>query len=171
MSVSPENLRSTMRAWATGVTIVAAQHEGILHGMTVSSFTSVSLVPPLVLVSLEMGTRTHKLVEKAGIFGVTILDVAQQEVSNCFANPNTDLGDRFAGREVFTLETGAPFIVGGIAFFDCRVVNKLPAGNHVILIAEVVATKIRGVEESTGGPVEGEPLIYFNRRYHRLKNL
>jgi flavin reductase (DIM6/NTAB) family NADH-FMN oxidoreductase RutF len=153
-----------MRAWATGVTIVAAQHEHILHGMTVSSFTSVSLQPPLVLVSLEIGTRTHKLVEKAGTFGVTILTAHQQEVSNCFANPHTDLGDRFAGREVFTLETGAPFITGSLAFFDCRVVSIYPAGNHSVFVGEVVATKT-SVEE--GGT--RDPLIYFNRNYRELR--
>lgn len=165
MPVSPEELRTTMRAWATGVTIVGVQHEGILHGMTVSSFTSVSLNPPLVLVSLEIGTRTQQLVQKAGNFGVTVLSAAQQEVSNCFANPNTDLGDRFAGREVFYLTTGAPFLHGGVAFFDCRVVNVLPAGNHEILIAEVLATK---VNSSAGG--DPDPLIYFNRRYRQIQN-
>jgi flavin reductase (DIM6/NTAB) family NADH-FMN oxidoreductase RutF len=163
MSVSSEELRLAMRTWATGVTVVGVQHEGILHGMTVSSFTSVSLEPPLVLVSLEMKTRTHQLLEKSGVFGVTILEASQQEVSNCFANPNTDLGDRFEGREVFTLETGAPFLGGGLAYFDCKVVNVLPAGNHEIVIAEVVAVKVTRSEALT------EPLLYFNRRYHRLR--
>ncbi|NUM48596.1 MAG: flavin reductase [Anaerolineales bacterium] len=164
MTVSPDELRIAMRAWATGVTVVGVQHEGILHGMTVSSFTSVSLDPPLVLVSLEMGTRTHQLVEKTGAFGVTVLGATQQEVSNCFANPNTDLGNRFVGREVFSLATGAPFIKGGLAFFDCKVLQTLPAGNHVILIAEVVATKITPTEGA-----EIDPLIYFNRRYRQAQ--
>ena len=73
MPVPSDELRVAMRAWATGVTVVAAQYENILHGMTVSSFTSASLKPPLVLVSLEIGTRTHQFVEKAGTFGITIL--------------------------------------------------------------------------------------------------
>lgn len=162
MSVSSEELRLAMRTWATGVTIVGVAHEGVLHGMTVSSFTSVSLEPPLVLVSLEMGTRTYQMVQQAGTFGVTILADNQQEVSNCFANPHTELGDRFAGREVVYMETGAPFIAGGVAFFDCRVVNELPAGTHALLVAEVVAVKCNMTEEV-------EPLIYFNRGYRELK--
>ncbi|MCB9136542.1 MAG: flavin reductase [Anaerolineales bacterium] len=162
MSVSSEELRLAMRTWATGVSIVGVAHEGVLHGMTVSSFTSVSLEPPLVLVSLEMGTRTHQLVQKSGTFGVTILAENQQEVSNCFANPKTELGDRFAGREIARLETGAPFIAGGLAFFDCRVVNVLPAGTHVLLVAEVVAAQVNEIEGE-------EPLIYFNRRYRELE--
>lgn len=165
MTVSSEELRIAMRAWATGVTIVGVQHEGVMHGMTVSSFTSVSLDPPLVLVSLEMGTRTYGLLEQSGAFGVTILEEKQQEVSNCFANPSTELGDRFAGREVFQLETGAPFIAGGIAYFDCRVTKVAPAGNHILVIGEVVAAKSDG-----GTGVDGAPLIYFNRRYHSLRN-
>ncbi len=166
MSVSSEKLRVSMRAWATGVTVVGVQHDQILHGMTVSSFTSVSLEPPLVLVSLEIGTRTHQFVEKAGVFGVTVLSATQQEVSNCFANPNTDLGDRFAGREVFQLETGAPFIAGGLAFFDCQVVNVFPAGNHSVFVAEVVATKINDEQN-----VMHDPLIYFNRNYRELMGM
>ena len=161
MPVLSDELRIAMRAWATGVTIVAAQNENILHGMTVSSFTSVSLEPPLVVVSLEIGTRTHHLVEKAGAFGVTILAASQQEVSNCFSNPNTDLGDRFAGREAFTLKTGAPFIAGGLAFFDCRVAGIYPAGNHSVFVGEVVAVKS---EEGAG------PLLYFNRGYRELRD-
>ena len=164
MPVQPDDLRIAMRAWATGVTIVAAQHENILHGMTVSSFTSVSLTPPLVLISLEIGTRTQQFVEKAGRFGVTILNAGQQEVSNCFANPNTDLGDRFAGRDFFTLETGSPFLAGGLAFFDCRVVGTYLAGTHKVFIGEVVAVK-NGEKDDA----EKAPLIYFNRGYRELK--
>lgn len=163
MPVQPEELRVAMRAWATGVTVVAAQADGILHGMTVSSFTSLSLKPPLVLVSLETDTRTYNLVARAGCFGVTVLAAHQQEVSACFANPNTDLGDRFAGREYFALESGAPFITGGLAFFDCRVLNTYAAGNHSVIIAEVLAVKWEGKD----GP-EGEPLVYFNRGYRKV---
>ncbi len=166
MSVSAEELRLTMRTWATGVTVVGVRFNHILHGMTVSSFTSLSLEPPLVLVSLEIGTRTHQFVEKTGTFGVSILAAHQEEVSNCFANPSTDLGDRFSGREVFYLETGAPFVTGGLAFFDCRVVSVYPAGNHVVYVAEVVATQINPVFEAVQ-----EPLLYFNRNYRTLKEL
>ncbi|HLF87679.1 MAG TPA: flavin reductase family protein [Anaerolineales bacterium] len=161
MPVQAEDLRTAMRSWATGVTIVAAQYENVLHGMTVSSFTSVSLEPPLVLVSLEIGTRTQKLVEQTKSFGVTILSAEQQEVSNCFANPNTELGDRFEGREFFTLETGSPFIREGLAFFDCRVIAVYPAGNHAIIVGEVISVKSVGESD--------KPLLYFNRNYRELK--
>jgi flavin reductase (NADH) len=68
MPANPEELRQAMRLWSTGVTIVTAQHNNRRHGMTVSSFTSVSLDPPLVLVSLEQVTKTHRLVQQVDIW-------------------------------------------------------------------------------------------------------
>src|SRR3990172_7791045 len=87
-SPDPDALRDALRFWTTGVTMVAASHNGVSHGMTVNSFTSLSLDPPLVSVSLEKVTRTHQLVLDANAFTVTILSQGQQALS-----------DRFAGRE------------------------------------------------------------------------
>ena len=92
MTVSPDELRYAMRRWTTGVTVVTAQHDGIRHGMTVSTFTSLSLEPPFVMVSLERSTRTHDLVVQAGAFGVTILADNQQPISDSFANAKTAFG-------------------------------------------------------------------------------
>src|SRR5512139_2706393 len=118
MPVDPEFLRSVMRNWATGVTVVATALEGVRHGMTVSSFTSVSLDPPLVLVSLERATHTHRLLEQSGCFSVTVLGEGQQDISDRFAGRQPDGDDRFAGLDTFTLVSGAPFISGGLAYFD-----------------------------------------------------
>jgi flavin reductase (DIM6/NTAB) family NADH-FMN oxidoreductase RutF len=161
MTADPEDLRQAMRQWATGVTIVTVLHEGRRHGMTVSSFTSVSLDPPLVLVSLERVTNTHRLVQAAGTFGITILDQSKQEISDRFAGRITEFTDRFAGLETFTLVSGAPLLAhGALAWFDCRVVVTYQAGNHTVFIAEVLAVKLN----ANGG----KPLIYFNRDYRRL---
>ena len=159
MPVPSDLLRHSMRRWASGVTVVTTAHEKIRHGMTVSSFTSLSLDPPYVMVSLENRTRTFEIVSSSGIFGVTILAEDQQEISDCFANTQTELGSRFDQLEVFTLTTGAPFILGGLAYFDCRVVTTLPAGMQTVFVGEVEAVK------------EGEdkpPLLYFNRGYRRF---
>lgn len=164
MTVHPEDLRVAMRRWATGVTVVTTRFENVRHGMTVNSFTSVSLTPPLVLVSLEQTTRTHQLVKQAGFFGITILAGHQQEVSDCFAGRHTEHEDRFAGLELKTLTTGAPFIIGGLAFIDCRVVSMYQASTHTLFIAEVEAVELAPDPEQTG-----KPLIYFNRSYHGLQ--
>lgn len=160
MAVDADTLRSTMRSWATGVTVVTSQHSGIRHGMTVNSFTSVSLEPPLVMVSLERISRTHKLVEKAGIFGITVLADFQLDVSDCFAGRYTEQEDRFSNLKTFTMVTGAAFIEGGLAFMDCRVVSTFEAGTHTLFIGEVVATRLGNGDK---------PLIRFNRSYRELQ--
>src|SRR5512145_733943 len=121
MPVESDLLRQAMRFWATGVTIVTAAHEGIQHGMTVSSFTSVSLTPPQVLVSLAMNARTHDLITRSRHFGLTILDVSQQEVCDRFAGRVPDDMDRLNGLETFTLVSGAPLLKQGLAHLDCHV--------------------------------------------------
>jgi flavin reductase (DIM6/NTAB) family NADH-FMN oxidoreductase RutF len=128
--------------------------------MTVNSFTSVSLTPPLVMVSLERKTRTFSLVSRVKNFGVTILSESQQEVSDCFAGRCPDHVDRFEGLETFTLQTGAPFIRSGLAFIDCQVVSTYDAGTHCLFIGEVVAIQ---------NSLLDQPLLYYNRTYRRMQ--
>lgn len=160
MTVDSEALRRALRHWATGITIVSAEHESVRHGMTVSSFTSVSLDPPLLLVALEQTTRTHDLVRHSGSFGVTILGSHQSGISDRFAGRLTEHTDRFAGLDIHTLETGVPFLKDALACFDCRLISDLTMGNHTIFIGEVVALSVSGVD--------AQPLIYFDRRYRNL---
>lgn len=160
MAVGPEEFRLAMRNWATGVSVVTTQYQGIRHGMTVNSLTSISLTPPLVLVSLERKTRTHSLVGKSGIFGITILSENQQSVSDCFAGRCGDHENRFANLETHSLVTSAPFIDGGLVYLDCRVVTTYDASTHTLFIGEVVASQI-GKDD--------QPLIYLNRMYRRLQ--
>ena len=160
MAVGPEEFRLAMRNWATGVSVVTTEYQGVRHGMTVNSFTSISLTPPLVLVSLERKTRTHGLVVKSGIFGITILSENQQSVSDCFAGRCGDHENRFANLETHTLVTGAPFIDGGLVYLDCRVVTTYNASTHTLVIGEVVASQL-GKDD--------QPLIYLNRMYRRLQ--
>ena len=153
-------LRAAMRAWTSGVTIVTAVYEGERHGMTVSSFTSISLDPPLIVISLQTASRTHDVVVKAEAFGVTILAVDQQEISERFANRQSTMGERMDGLDTETLVTGAPLIKGGLAYLDCRVRQSIRAGMNTVFIAEVVA--VRGDDHDA-------PLVYHDRTYHRLK--
>ncbi len=159
MSVDAETLRSAMRAWATGVTIVSARSDGLRHGMTVSSFTSISLEPPLVLVSLAASSQTHDLVLRSGYFGVTILASDQQEISVRFAAHLPESEERFAGIETEPLSSGVPFVKGGLAYLDCRVATNYPAGTNTLIVGEVIAAK--GVEDVN-------PLLYFNQAYWQL---
>lgn len=154
-----EKLRQAMRAWASGVTIVTSVHEGVQHGMTVSSFTSIAIEPPIILVSLQTGSRTHELVLKSNLFAVTILAEDQQEISERFAGRVPDTEDRFTDMETETLVSGASFIKGGLAYMDCRVTRTILVGSNTLFLAEVIATKGNG---------KGVPLVYHNRNYQKL---
>lgn len=159
MTLDSETLRRAMRAWTSGVTIVTATHAGERYGMTVNSFASLSLEPPLIAVTLRKLTHTHALVEKSGEFALTILSADQGGLSDRFAGKIPDVTDRFEGVETETLLLDIPLIKGGTAFFNCRVVNAIPAGENTLFIAEVVAAQGEG---------EGEPLVYHNRVYWKL---
>ncbi|HMZ08292.1 MAG TPA: flavin reductase family protein [Anaerolineales bacterium] len=161
-TVEQDALRNAMRAWSAGVTVVTAVHEGQKHGMTVNSFTSISLNPALITVSLQQNTRTHELVMKSKVFGLTILSTEQENISNLFAGRMPEVEDRFALLKTETLVTGAPLIVGGLSWMDCRVLQSYDAGMNTLFIAEVAAAH---------GTGSGDPLVYHNREYWKLSSL
>lgn len=159
MTLNPETLRKAMRNWASGIVIVTAQHEGAQHGMTVSSFTSLSLEPPLLSASLYKTSRTHGLIEASGRFAATILSAEQEEISNIFAGRVPDTEDRFVGLATETLSSGIPVVSGGLAYFDCHITQKISVGTNTLFIAEVEDVITTDV---------GNPLLYFNQGYHSL---
>ena len=160
MSLEPEKLRHAMRAWTTGVAIVTSTYEGQQYGMTVNSFTSISLEPPLVSVTLKQLTHTHDLVVKSGMFAVTILTAEQKELSDRFAGKFPNVTDRFDGVQTERLSSAdAPVFKNGMAYFHCRVVSSMPVGENTLFVAEVTAAHGEG---------EGNPLVYHNREYWRL---
>jgi flavin reductase (DIM6/NTAB) family NADH-FMN oxidoreductase RutF len=159
MNFDPEKLRRAMRAWTTGVAIVTSIYQGEQYGMTVNSFTSVSIDPPLVCVTLKRLTHTYDLVEKSGMFSVTILTAAQRELSDRFAGKTPQILDRFADIQTETISLDAPVFKDGMAYFDCRVVNSMPVGENTLFVAEVLDAR------GEGG---GQPLVYHNRDYWKL---
>jgi flavin reductase (DIM6/NTAB) family NADH-FMN oxidoreductase RutF len=159
MALDPEQLRHAMRAWTTGVAVVTAQHNGHRYGMTVNSFTSISLDPPLITVALKQLTHTHDLIEKSGEFSITILASHQKELSARFAGKSPNIHDRFEGVGTETLMIDAPLIREGIGCFNCRVVKSIPVGENTLFVAEVIAVRGEG---------DGSPLVYHNRVYWKL---
>src|ERR1041384_7174837 len=159
MPLDPEKLRHAMRAWTTGVAIVTSIYAGEQYGMTVNSFTSISLEPPLVSVTLKRLTHTHDLVVKSGMFSVTILTAAQKELSDLFAGKMPYVTNRFDNVETETISLDSPVFKDGMAYFDCRVVNSIPVGENTLFIAEVLDAR------GEGG---GNPLVYHNREYWKL---
>jgi flavin reductase (DIM6/NTAB) family NADH-FMN oxidoreductase RutF len=159
MTLDSEKLRHAMRAWTTGVAIVTSIYEGQQYGMTVNSFTSISLEPPLICVTLKRLTHTHDLVVKSGMFSVTILAASQKELSDRFAGKLPNIVNRFAGVQTETISLDSPVFKDGMAYFDCNVLSSMPVGENTLFIAEVVDARGEG---------EGEPLVYHNREYWRL---
>lgn len=162
MMIDAENLRKTMRQWGSGVTVVTVMHEGKRAGVTASSFTSVSLEPPLVLVCLQNYIESFKLIEQARHFGISILSSEQAELSKQFAGFATlpEGADRFYGVNLLTAQTGAPLLADAAAWMDCKLVTIHNAGpSSRIIVGEVLATRQQ----------DGKlPLIYHNRGYYNI---
>jgi flavin reductase (DIM6/NTAB) family NADH-FMN oxidoreductase RutF len=154
-----EQLRQSMRRWAAGVAVVCSFDGENRHGMTVNSFTSISLDPPHVCVTMANWTRTFRLVMQSGVFSVTILNDRQQDLADRFAGRTRDSEDRFASVETFSLVTGAPLIAGGLAHIDCRIVHTFSMKSSTLMVGEVLAAQ---------SAPETNPLLYFNRSFHRL---
>lgn len=159
MTLDSEKLRQAMRAWTTGVAIITSIYEDQQYGMTVNSFTSISLDPPLVSVALKQFTHTHELVVKSGMFSVTILTSAQKELSDRFAGKLPNITNRFDGVQTETISLDSPVFKDGMAYFDCRVISSMPVGENTLFVAEVLDARGEG---------EGEPLVYHNRHYWKL---
>jgi len=160
MTLDGESLRQVMRRWPTGVTVVTSRNDDYYHGMTVNSFTSLSLEPPFVAVTLAQESRTFALVRQSGIFGINILGDDAGEISDRFAGKIPETVDRFAGLEIFSLVTGAPFFTLALANLDCRVTHQYVMPNSTLFVGEVLA-----VNQSDGG----WPLVYLNRGYHKVE--
>jgi len=130
------DLRRALGTFATGVTVVTTRDaDGTPRGFTANSFTSVSLVPPLVLVCLAKSAASCPVFESAQAFAVNILSEDQKAVSATFSSRT---GDRFAAVEWSGRATGCPIITGVAAWLDCRMHEVVDGGDHLILIGRVV---------------------------------
>ncbi len=139
--VDPATFRDVMAQWPSGVTVVTTLVDGAWHGMTASSFSSVSLDPPLVSVCLDRRLYSHGLISAGGVFGVNVLAKDQAEVARRFAGmvPGLAVADRFDGESWTTADTGVPLLGSALGWLDCRVVHEYPGGDHTIFVGEVVA--------------------------------
>jgi flavin reductase (DIM6/NTAB) family NADH-FMN oxidoreductase RutF len=154
--VGPETFLRACAQFTTGVAITTVLDQSAApHGLTVNSFTSVSLEPPLVLVSIDRKTRIIEHFAKSDYFAINILRENQQELSMRFARP---LDDRFDTVEWYPGESGMPLIAGSLAMIECAIERRIDAGDHVILIGEVISA-VRH---------EGRPLLYFGSSYRRI---
>lgn len=154
--LDPWLFRRACAQFATGITVVTVCDEhGHPHGLTVNSFTSVSLEPPLILVSIDLRNAIlgHFLSSRA--FSINVLGEDQEALSRRFAST---VEGRFEGVVWKWGESGAPLLEGVLAQLECATVRTFEAGDHTVLLGEVRQATLRA----------GNPLVYFNSSYRTL---
>lgn len=147
--------RAALGQWPTGVTLVTTAVDGQWYGVTASSFSSVSLDPPLVSVCLARSAFAHDLVLASGAFGVTILAKDQAELGQRFARFEAGV-DRFEGASWETASTGSPLLSQALGWLDCVVEHAYSGGDHTIFVGRV---------ESAATPRTTSPLLYHSRTW------
>jgi len=148
------HFRNALGRFASGVTVITADHEGQLHGMTANAFVSVSLDPPLVLVSLDNRSSMHKILPGVERFGISVLAEDQEKLSNHFAGRTVQgLHLRFITRE------GIRLLDGAVAYFVVRVSDIHPAGDHTLYIGRVDYFESR----------DDRPLLFYAGKYDQLR--
>ncbi len=159
MPVQSEKYREALRHFPSGVTLVTIKSGDQQHGLTVSAFASVSPDPPLICVMLDHRHHAYTMLEEEGaVFAVNILREGQEELSNRFAWVKTE--DRFAEGNWTTAATGAPVLEDALAWLDCTIHARHPAGTHTIYLGEVQASNTPNED--------APPLVYWNRGYRKL---
>lgn len=137
-TITPEDFRHTMSQFATGVTVISARDtNGQPHGMTVSSFASLSLDPPLILWSIKTNSYSASTFLSAKHFAVNILSAAQEEVSRNFCRPI----DRFATVDWEDGLEGLPLIRGSLSWIECALEDALEGGDHKIVVGRVLRAR------------------------------
>jgi len=155
MPIDAGRFKQAMAQFVSGVTVVTTELDGELYGMTVASFASLSLDPPLVLVCAGRNMQTHNAIAAAKRFGVSILGLDQQDLSGRFAS-KTD--DKFSGVAYRLGSLGVPLLDNAICTLECTLHSQLDGGDHSIFVGEVEQA------ETADGP----PLVYFRSGYRQL---
>ena len=145
--------RNALGRFASGVTVVTPRYEEQTHGMTANAFVSVSLDPPLVLVSLDNRSYMHRVLPRVGRYGVSVLAENQEALSNHFAGLTVE------GLEIrFTIRKDIPLLEGAVAYFVVQVIDAHPAGDHSLYVGRVEHFESR----------DDKPLLFYAGRYQQL---
>lgn len=154
--IDPDEFRDALGRFASGVTIVTASSKTGEGGMTVTAFSSLSLIPPLVLICIDHQARMYRVLENASHFAVNVLDASQEALARRFADPGRD---RFDGVVFHRAGSGVPILDGVLVTIECRLADAYPGGDHTIFVGLVESTNVR----------EGQPLIYYRGSYSGLE--
>jgi len=151
--IEPRRFRAALGRFATGVTVVTTARDGEVHAMTANAFTSVSLTPPLVLVSIDHRTHMHELLPDTRHFGVSVLASDQERTAWHFAGrPMADAAD------MFVWHGDVPLVHGAIAHVACTLYDAHAAGDHTLYLGEVQSIEDR----------PGAPLLFHGGEFGRI---
>jgi flavin reductase (DIM6/NTAB) family NADH-FMN oxidoreductase RutF len=161
MPVDPILFRQVLGRFATGVTVVTVCKGDIKRGMTANAFASVSLDPPLVLVSVDKKTDTHCLLMESGTFCVNILAEHRRAWSEWWAGKAPKGQDQFANIPYTTKATGSPVLDECLGYIDCKIWARYDGGDHTLFVGEVQ-------EAMTNNNPSLKPLLFFAGQYRKL---
>lgn len=153
-SFHPRELRKAFGRFASGVTVVTTSHDSRTHGMTANAFVSVSLDPPLVLISVDHRAHLHQILPSSKRYGVSVLAEDQEALSDHFAGRAGEVEIEFVER------SGMPLLAGALAYFVVDVVDMHPAGDHTLYIGRVEHFEAR----------DGSPLLFHAGKYERIQS-
>jgi flavin reductase (DIM6/NTAB) family NADH-FMN oxidoreductase RutF len=192
MTIEKDFFRQVMGQFTTGVTVVTTRSQEGLAGLTVNSFTSISLDPPLILICIDLFSTALPFIRASGNFAVNILTSEQEALSRCFATTSPERYEHFCNASYHIASTGSPILDGALAFIDSRIVAEYPGGDHVIFVGHVMAmgtddhaafaseedkehnnlTALNIGEESQANNlnhnVQKAPLVYYRGQYRHL---
>jgi flavin reductase (DIM6/NTAB) family NADH-FMN oxidoreductase RutF len=156
--VTSDQFRQVMGSFATGITVITTRdQEGNPYGLTVNSFTSVSLNPLLVLVCLDLRLSGLQAFKDSKQFGVSMLSEHQEDMSRLFAKKDSERPPSI----YFEGKLGMPLLHNSLAIMECETVQIYEGGDHLIFLGEVKSAEVLGT---------GRPLLFFRGKYHRLGN-
>ncbi|MEJ2374731.1 MAG: flavin reductase family protein [Pseudolabrys sp.] len=159
MTFDAQRLRNALGQFPTGVTIITTVTGGGERlGMTVSSFNSLSLDPPLILFSIHRRAHSFPAWQQVTRYAVNILSESQEELSNRFA---TSKGDKWAGLTTRSGKTGVPLMPNAVVIFECEPYGRYDGGDHEIFVGRVV-------ELHENMAKRGQPLVFSGGRYRQL---
>ncbi len=155
--LDPDDFRSVLGRFASGVTIVTARtRDGRDHGITVTAFCSLSLAPPLVLVCIDRAASMHDILGDVDRFAVNFLDEGQETLSRRFSGPDPD---RFEGIGFSRGNHGLALLADALAHLECRFVHRYDGGDHSIYVAEVESAVC----------ADARPLLYYRGGYAQME--
>jgi flavin reductase (DIM6/NTAB) family NADH-FMN oxidoreductase RutF len=156
MHLNGDDFRRACARFATGVCVLTTcTPDGVPHGLTVNSFSSLSLDPPLVMAAIARASAYLAAFESSDFFAVNILTEQQRHLSIRFARREEG---RFTGAAWSAGVTGSPVFEETLGVIECRTVQRLDAGDHRVLVGQAVAAVVR----------HGRPLLYFESGYASL---